>query len=71
MSALHSGTIGTRVGEGGFGDFVHRTSEASANNIVSGGVRAVSTTTAPLSEGSFFTFEALSSGGPPSIPLYT
>ena len=58
MSALYGGPIDTRMGESGFRDFVHGTSEASANNIVSGGVRAVSTNTAPLPAGSFFTFES-------------
>lgn len=58
MSVLHGGTIDTRMGESEFRDFVHGTSEVSANNIVSGGVRAVSTNTAPLPTGSFFTFES-------------
>jgi hypothetical protein len=57
LSALHGGTIANRIGESGFRDFVHGTSETSANNIVSGGVRAVSTNTAPFPTGSFFTFE--------------
>ena len=57
MSALHGGTIANRIGASGFWDFVYGTSEASANNIVRGGVRAVSTNMAPFPTGSFFTFE--------------